>query len=578
MTIAKRMYLLILIVVVGLVGLGGISLYQINRVFTAANYSTINVVPSLIALDDSSTAFMRVRTTLWQFIDQTDAKKRADAAEKIKGLRQVTLDKLALYEKEDISDETDRGLLQEDRKAVTAFFDAVDKISAMIAEGKVEESREFLFNQKDVIAKSVEVYKAHNDYNLVLAKKAESEANSIVASARWQAVLLAVLVAAAVAAIGLLVTRRLIKSLDYAIYISEKVASGDLTEKIDESSKDEFGLLLHALKTMNDSLLNIVGQVRSGTDTITAASSEIAHGNMELSSRTETQASSLEETAASMEELTSTVKQNADNARQANQLAATASEVAAKGGAVVSEVVETMGAINESSKKIVDIISVIDGIAFQTNILALNAAVEAARAGEQGRGFAVVASEVRNLAQRSAAAAKEIKELIGNSVEKVEMGSKLVDQAGSTMSEVVGSIRRVNDIMAEITAASQEQSLGIAQVNDAIIQMDSVTQQNAALVEEAAAAAGTMQEQAAKLAVVVSIFKMNEAQSGNAGYAARAQPLKNPQVEKKSPPRIAIQSTTSTRKISSAATSSSSASSSKSSSASSTAHDGWEEF
>ena len=578
MSIAKRMYLLILIVVVGLVGLGGISLYQINRVFTAANYSTINVVPSLIVLDDSSTAFMRVRTTLWQFIDQTDAKKRADAAEKIKGLRQVTLDKLALYEKEDISDETDRGLLQEDRKAVTAFFDAVDKISAMIAEGKVEESREFLFNQKDVIAKSVEVYKAHNDYNLVLAKKAESEANSIVASARWQAVLLALLVAAAVAAIGLVVTRRLIKSLDYAIYISEKVASGDLTEKIDESSKDEFGLLLHALKTMNDSLLNIVGQVRSGTDTITAASSEIAHGNMELSSRTETQASSLEETAASMEELTSTVKQNADNARQANQLAATASEVAAKGGAVVSEVVETMGAINESSKKIVDIISVIDGIAFQTNILALNAAVEAARAGEQGRGFAVVASEVRNLAQRSAAAAKEIKELIGNSVEKVEMGSKLVDQAGSTMSEVVGSIRRVNDIMAEITAASQEQSLGIAQVNDAIIQMDSVTQQNAALVEEAAAAAGAMQEQAAKLTQVVSIFKMNEAQSGNAGYATRAQPLKTPQVEKKSPPRIATQSTTSTRKISSAATSSTSASSSKASSASSTAHDGWEEF
>jgi methyl-accepting chemotaxis protein len=252
------------------------------------------------------------------------------------------------------------------------------------------------------------------------------------------------------------------------------------------------------------------------------ASKEIASGNADLSSRTEEQASSLEETASSMEELTSTVKQNAENAKQANQLAAGASEVAVKGGTVVGQVVTTMSSINESSKKIVDIISVIDGIAFQTNILALNAAVEAARAGEQGRGFAVVATEVRTLAQRSAAAAKEIKELIGDSVEKVGAGTKLVDEAGKTMEEIVSSVKRVTDIMAEITAASQEQSAGIEQVNTAITQMDEVTQQNAALVEEAAAAAESMEEQAGNLATAVAIFKLS-GQSGQVAGKAPAQ-------------------------------------------------------
>jgi len=262
---------------------------------------------------------------------------------------------------------------------------------------------------------------------------------------------------------------------------------------------------------MNDGLVKSVSQVRTGIDTIATASSQIAAGNLDLSSRTEEQASSLEETASSMEELTSTVKQNADNARQANQLAVSASGVAEKGGAVVSRVVDTMEDINASAKKIVDIIGVIDGIAFQTNILALNAAVEAARAGEQGRGFAVVASEVRNLAQRSAAAAKEIKTLIGDSVDKVELGSKLVEEAGVTMDEVVQSVRHVTDIMSEIMAASQEQSAGIEQVNQAIGQMDQVTQQNAALVEEAAAAAESLNEQAAKLAEAVSVFKLDGA-------------------------------------------------------------------
>ena len=314
--------------------------------------------------------------------------------------------------------------------------------------------------------------------------------------------------------VGIWLIRAISRPLEAAVKIADGIAAGDLTQRIEVQSSDETGRLMQALKDMNDSLVRIVGQVRSGTDTIGTASSQIASGNLDLSSRTEQQASSLEETASSMEELTSTVKQNADNARQANQLAVTASDVAVKGGAVVAQVVDTMASINDSSKKIVDIISVIDGIAFQTNILALNAAVEAARAGEQGRGFAVVATEVRSLAQRSAAAAKEIKSLIGDSVDKVEVGSKLVAQAGATMDEVVASVKRVTDIMGEISAASHEQSAGIEQVNQAIAQMDQVTQQNAALVEEAAAAAESMQDQAAELANVVSVFKLGGGDAG----------------------------------------------------------------
>jgi methyl-accepting chemotaxis protein len=320
-----------------------------------------------------------------------------------------------------------------------------------------------------------------------------------------------------------LITRSITGPIREAVRVAETVSAGDLTSDIVVDSTDETGQLMAALKAMNDSLVGIVGQVRSGTDTIGTASAEIASGNLDLSSRTEEQASSLEETASSMEELTSTVKFNAENARQANQLAITASQVATQGGAVVSEVVATMGSINDSSRKIVDIISVIDGIAFQTNILALNAAVEAARAGEQGRGFAVVASEVRNLAQRSAAAAKEIKALIGDSVAKVDTGSRLVDEAGKTMAEVVASIARVTSIMNEITTASDEQRDGIEQVNMAITQMDSVTQQNAALVEEAAAAAASMQDQAARLSEVVGVFKLNQLAAPRA--AAPRQPV-----------------------------------------------------
>ena len=304
-------------------------------------------------------------------------------------------------------------------------------------------------------------------------------------------------------------TRSITLPLTRAVQMARTVASGDLTSRIEINSKDETGQLLQALQDMNQSLLRIVSEVHNGSDTIAAASSQIAAGNLDLSSRTEEQASSLEQTASSMEELTSTVKQNADNARHAYALALSASQVATKGGTVVSQVVDTMVSINHSSKKIADIIGVIDGIAFQTNILALNAAVEAARAGEQGRGFAVVATEVRNLAHRSAAAAHEIKSLIGDSLEKVELGAVLVAQAGSTMQEVVDSVKRVTDVMNEITAASQEQTTGIEQINQAIIQMDHVTQQNAALVEQAAAAAAALQDQASKLVHAVSVFKLD---------------------------------------------------------------------
>jgi methyl-accepting chemotaxis protein len=310
------------------------------------------------------------------------------------------------------------------------------------------------------------------------------------------------------AACAWLSTRSITQPLKGAVSVARTVAAGVLTSRVEVTGRDEISELLVALKEMSESLANTVNDVRRGTESITLASQEIAAGNQDLSSRTENQASSLEETAAAMEQLTGTVRQNADSARQANQLVESASEVAEQGGQIVTRVVSTMASIKGSSSKIVDIIGVIDGIAFQTNILALNAAVEAARAGEQGRGFAVVAAEVRNLAQRSASAAKEIKTLIGDSVEKVDTGSKLVDEAGKTMGAIVTSVKRVADIMGEIAVASQEQSEGIEEISKAVSLMDEMTQQNAALVEQAAAAASSMQDQAQMLQRAVSIFKV----------------------------------------------------------------------
>jgi methyl-accepting chemotaxis protein len=363
-------------------------------------------------------------------------------------------------------------------------------------------------------------------------KEAHASADQAGAAFRKAVAYLLLIVGCAVAAsiaVALLMSRAIVRPMHEAIRVADRIAAGDLSGDIQARTSDETGQLMQSLARMLQSLRDLVGEVASGAHIVADTSAQIAQGNLDLSQRTEEQASTLEETASSMEELTSTVTQSALNARQASQLAVDASEVARKGGLVVGQVVSTMSGISDSSRKIGDIIGVIDGIAFQTNILALNAAVEAARAGEQGRGFAVVASEVRSLAQRSAAAAKEIKELIGASVGKVEAGGKLVNAAGQTMEEIVGSVRKVSDLIAEIAAASQEQSAGIGQVNTAVTQMDHVVQQNASLVEEATAATESMKEQAQSLLKMVSRFKLRgEHQVSEIRAAAPAQPRVTP--------------------------------------------------
>jgi methyl-accepting chemotaxis protein len=403
---------------------------------------------------------------------------------------------------------------------------AIDRAIDLAEKGNKAESGSLLIGEVRTLQNVI--FKATNDLRTQQKELADQLAHEAANTASTSTTLMlgaAVLMLVISAIVGWLITRNLSNSLGAEpVVLSElagRVADGDLSVQLQVRSGDTVSVMA-AMARMQTSLLGIVSSVRAGSESVATASSQIAQGNNDLSQRTEEQASALEETAASMEELSSTVKQNADNARQANQLAQNASTVAIQGGEVVAKVVDTMKGINESSGKIADIISVIDGIAFQTNILALNAAVEAARAGEQGRGFAVVASEVRSLAGRSAEAAKEIKLLINASVERVEEGNVLVDQAGVTMTEVVGSIRRVTDIMGEISAASIEQSQGVAQIGEAIQQMDQVTQQNAALVEEMAAAAGSLKTQAQDLVGTVAMFKLEQS---TVSLVSRSEPL-----------------------------------------------------
>jgi methyl-accepting chemotaxis protein len=439
----------------------------------------------------------------------TDRALRAKSYERIDQDKKIIDAALASLDK--LTDTPgEKALLAQIQAARAAYSVAFLKVADMV-EGDDKDAAAELMNREafPALDKLLELTDA-----MVRQQKADIDdggqnATGHIDFSRTMMIVLGVVALLVSAALAVWITASITRPLEEAVDIAKSVAAGDLTTRIEVHSKDETGELLDALKHMNASLASTVHEVRRSTGTISRASSEIASGNMDLSGRTESQASSLEQTASSMEELTSTVKQNADNARQANQLVISASSVATRGGELVAQVVDTMGSIKDSSRKIVDIIGVIDGIAFQTNILALNAAVEAARAGEQGRGFAVVASEVRSLAQRSATAAKEIKVLIDDSVAKVDSGSAVVDEAGQTMGLIVTSVRQVADIMAEITSASQEQSMGIEQVNEAIAQMDEMTQQNAALVEQAAAAAQSMQDEAATLSASVSVFRLD---------------------------------------------------------------------
>ena len=439
--------------------------------------------------------------------DPADRQAQAAEVERARNAIAVTYDRL----KRTIVSEEGKALLHQGLDYNAQATAAQDELMRRLQAGETEHAAAYLKNTYRPLL--VEYRKALDGQIAMqkrLAARAVADAEATYANTLRLMMGLSAAILALAAFIAWRITASITAPVARALAVAETVAAGDLTSHIEVTTRDELGQLLHALRKMNDSLLSTVSTVRSGTEMIATASAQVAAGSLDLSSRTEEQASALEETASSMEELTSTVKQNADNARQANVLAGVASEVAERGGKVVRQVVGTMDAINDASKRIGDIIGVIDGIAFQTNILALNAAVEAARAGEQGRGFAVVAAEVRSLAQRSAAAAKDIKLLIDDSTGKVGDGSRLVGEAGDTMREIVDSIRRVTDLMGEISAASGEQSAGIEQINAAVAQMDQVTQQNAALVEETSAAADAMRSQAAKLAEAVAVFRTGE--------------------------------------------------------------------
>ena len=490
---------------------GIVAIWQLAQVNDTSMRLSSHWLPSIRVIEDIKSQIARVRTRELQYIissDQAEMDKYDKViAKDLDDLHKMQADYVALQitpqEKEmyaHLLELWDRYMIEDGKIRAAARIDD-DEAAKKLIRG---ESNRLVVELRAHVDKIVDMYTAGGQ-----AAAVEGD-HRYVASRTW--ILGLVLGSVALGAAGaILITRWLMRGLggepDYATAIAARIAAGDLSVPVETRPGDRSSLLF-AMKTMRDNLANIVGDVRGATATIATASHEIAGGNLDLSARTEEQASSLEETAASMEELTSTVRQNADHAAHANQVADTAASIAQKGSAVVAQVVDTMAVIQTSSRQVADIIGVIDSIAFQTNILALNAAVEAARAGEQGRGFAVVATEVRNLAQRSAAAAKEIKGLIDNSVQQVDTGNQLVAQAGTTMAEVLQSVQRMHAIMAEITLASREQSAGIEQVNGAITQMDTVTQQNAALVQQAAQTAQSLQEQAGALDQLVSVFRL----------------------------------------------------------------------
>jgi len=529
--IAQRLYTVSIAISLALMGLGVYAYVALHDAAARADFTEENRVPQLQAMAELELNVTQVSLQLRHAILSRDEKELAETLAYVGQKRQQMNQLLDAFEKRLFSAEG-KAHFAKLPPQLANFWQVGEANIALIQNGDKEAAFAFLVDKTiparnsllDVLKEGVAVQSKGLQDDIDRVEAVINSTSNLTAAI---AVVIAVVLLSFSVFVGSLLRRR----VAVAQQVAERVRDGDLTQTVVNDRRDEFTPLLHALNDMQTALTRVVSDVRMSADSVSTASAEIAQGNADLSGRTEQQASALEQTSASMEELGSTARQNADNARQANQLAASASAVAVQGGDVVSQVVQTMKDINTSSKKISDIIGVIDGIAFQTNILALNAAVEAARAGEQGRGFAVVAGEVRNLAQRSAEAAKEIKGLIMASVERVEQGTTLVDQAGTTMQEVVTSIRRVTDIVGEISSASTEQNAGVSQVSEAVSQMDQTTQQNAALVEESAAAAASLQTQAQQLVQAVSVFKL----SGHAtsprsapAYASYAAPAVQP--------------------------------------------------
>ncbi|USX16715.1 methyl-accepting chemotaxis protein [Oxalobacteraceae bacterium OTU3CAMAD1] len=543
MTITKRLILTLSLALLALIFVGFTGLNQLSRAQARLDLVQTRLVPSIAGLNEAKgyLADSRLAGYRLSVFSNLPDKTALDKAYNDAHAKFDTV--IATYEKERIFDETDRKLLEADKANMAAYRQALIPFLAGAHSGDMDAVRATLMPGTPLALTAGALKKGFDDhiaYNNKLSDDIRTESTAAYTFAfrlMLSVIVLGLLVTGALAWQLYSIIRNSLESIrSTLVNVSQSL---DLTQKIPVQRMDEIGHTAVAFNKLLEQIAGVIDTVRAATSAVGTASQQIASGTGDLSNRTSSQAASLEETAASMEQLTSTVGQNADNARQANQLARSASDVAAQGGSVVEQVVVTMGSINESSRKIVDIISVIDGIAFQTNILALNAAVEAARAGEQGRGFAVVATEVRNLAQRSAAAAKEIKALIDDSVEKVGSGTKLVEQAGSTMNEVVSSIKQVTDIVGEISAATQEQNDGIAQVHQSITQMDETTQQNSALVEQTAAAAQTLRDQADALERVVSAFTIGAQQVGYTPPPARPVARSAP-VAKKLPPKPVV--------------------------------------
>ena len=526
------------VLVVLLLAMVAMALMQFRAMQNSSEVITGKALPSVEVINTLNTDLVRARLLELRHVNNSEPAYIADVEKQFEQLQHRLGEEKTIYEPL-ILTEQERQIYTQFLSERERYVELNKQLFDVSRSGDKEKAKELLGGE------SLKLYNTSSGTLQKLIKynsdaaKAETKAAAAAYSRAITMLVTGAVIAVLIAVMaGLWLVRSIRAPLQQAVQAADRVANGDLSGVIHVERHDETGQLLNALERMQGSLVQTVRSVRQNAEGVASASSQIASGNADLSSRTEEQASALEETAASMEQLGSTVRQNADNARAANQMAVNASQVAAQGGAVVAEVVETMKGINNSSHQIADIITVIDSIAFQTNILALNAAVEAARAGEQGRGFAVVAGEVRTLAQRSAEAAKEIKGLITTSVERVEQGTQLVDKAGATMTDIVSAIRRVTDLMAEISAASQEQSQGVAQVGEAVTQMDQTTQQNAALVEESAAAAGALRKQAQDLVQAVAVFQLpasamhEQAQRVSSHSAASgavpAQPLRAP--------------------------------------------------